>query len=143
MADPRRRLLLFFCCGLHAYCCIHRTHAITRLLKNHYLTELKSKRRDGDIPEVKSPNKKFVAVPFCLEVHQIQVREYIIALQATAGAVTLPRSLNSLKLSSMDSKRLICLVVMDSKCYNLYYNNSSSSTFIYIEIKIFSHKVNL
>ena len=28
MADPRRHLLLFFCCGLHVYCCIHRTHAI-------------------------------------------------------------------------------------------------------------------
>ena len=28
MADPRRRLLLFFCCGLHVYCCVHRTHTI-------------------------------------------------------------------------------------------------------------------
>ena len=28
MADPRHRLLLFFCCELHVYCCIHRTHAI-------------------------------------------------------------------------------------------------------------------
>ena len=34
MADPWRRLLLFYCFGLHVYCCVHRAHAGHAILGN-------------------------------------------------------------------------------------------------------------
>ena len=45
MADPQRRLLLFFCFGLHFYCCVHRTHAI---LRNVESLEIKGTSRAED-----------------------------------------------------------------------------------------------
>ena len=41
------------------------------LLKKQYLMELKNKRRDGDKQEVKSLQRKCVAVPFCQLTYRI------------------------------------------------------------------------
>ena len=51
------------------------------LLKKQYLMELKNKRRDGDIPEVKSLPTKVCGCPLLLgSTLDGQVKEYIIGL---------------------------------------------------------------
>ena len=56
-----------------------------RLLKKQYLMELKNKRRDGDILEVKSLQTKVRGRPVLHgSTLDGQVIEYIVALRATA-----------------------------------------------------------
>ena len=60
-----------------------------RFLKKQYLTELKNKRKDGEVPEVSSLMKKACCGRPLLLGSSLdgQVREYVTALRATAGVV--------------------------------------------------------
>ena len=60
----------------------------SRLLNKQYLTELRKKRRDGEVPEVSTLVIKACGRPLLLgSFLDGQVREYVAALRATAGVV--------------------------------------------------------
>ena len=73
--------LLFFCCGLHVYCCVHRTHAILgntrRASRERELLELRILHERQHLNVGLSPNTNEISGLFRRQTHSHYARSFV------------------------------------------------------------------